>query len=353
MIPKSRRICRGPYRNVVPNTINDVTFDKMFGTSVGNKISTRLATVVVDDCGDFNNILFYKRKISTKIPSKTFTALVNISMGQENSGEIKFMSEKEGDVSINVTLGSFNNLEMKTYDNDDIRIGSNNTILGELNTKNNGVAIGDNNFLVDFKSEITEGRFVKGYPKIGALMFNTKIIEYAGVGQTYVEFEDTSKVSNGMEIIFGSVGAGFVRRNVTGVDGTKVYFDVPLKNKESTFPNALAFNEYYDILPAYSSTLSADAPRRSKRIFVSHNQNLHLREVVIGGTFKTTVFFMREADNMTIIKDMTPEDISSGTTIVSEEVNPYSAWVPTLAQNPEVPEKYLVTGLNKAFIGRT
>ena len=53
------------------------------------------------------------------------------------------------------------------------------------------------------------------------------------------------------------------------------------------------------------------------------------------------------------LKDMTPEDITAGTTIMSAEVNPYSAWVPALTQDETTPEKYTVTGVNRPFIGRS
>ena len=353
MIPKSRRTHRGAYRNVVPNEVNGVIENDLFGNAIGNKIKTRLVNEEIGSFGDFNTLLLHKRKVSQKKPRKTFVSNVNISSGDKNSGTIKFMSTKAADLDINVSLGDNNTLDVSTYDEDDISIGSNNTIIGKLDTKNGGVAIGDNNFLIYFEPELTKGRYIKGMPKIGPLMFSTEISEYAGMGQKFITVADTDKISYGMEIIFGSVAAGFVRRNVTAVDGNKVFFEEPLENNESTFPGALAFNEYYDILPAYSSKLSADAKRRTKRIFVDDNQNLHLRKVKIGDDFETVVFFMREADNMTIIKDMTPTAFPAGTPIISQEVNPYSAWTPSITQDETTPEKYSIGGVNKAFIGRS
>ncbi len=353
MIPKSRRLNRGAYRNVVPNTINNDIRNELFGTSVGNSLHTRLTTLNIEDSGDFNVLTFYKRKVSRKKPSKVFTAGVTLSVGAKNSGYVKLMSIRESDFDVVANIGSRNVLDFRTYDEDNINIGNDNIVFGVLDTKNGGVVVGDGNFLVDFKSEIAEGSYVKGYPKTGSLMYETKVIEYAGVSQDYIEVEDTSRLAYDTEIIFGSVAAGFVRKNITSVVGNKVYLDSPLTAKESTFPDAMVFNEYYEILPAYSSVLSRDAERRTKRIFVSDNQALHLRKVKIGGTFDTVVFFMRAADNMTIIKNLTPEELPAGTTITSSEVNPYSAWIPSLAQDVTIPEKYTVGGVNKAFIGRS
>ncbi len=353
MIPKSRLSNRGAYRNVVPNTINGVIKDELFGTAVGNKLTSRLTSLNIGEIGDFNNVLVYKRRVSKKKPIKTFTAEVNVSMGSGNSGAIKLMATQDTDIEVNISIGSGNNLEIKTYDTDDIEIDNNNTVFGTFDTKMNGVSIGSNNFLVDFKSEILKGRFVKGFPKIGTLMFSTQVAEYAGVGQTFVVFDNVDRIAHGTEVIFGSVGAGFVKRDVTAVIGNEVHFELPLVSREATFSGALAFNEYYDVLPAYSSTLSEDVARRSKRIFVTHNQNLHLRKVVIGGTFNTTVFFMRETDNMTIVKDMTVEDLAAGTTIASDEVNPYRAWSPNVTQDVNIDTLYHISGLNLAYIRRT
>ena len=353
MIPKSRLARRGAYRNVVPNEVDGIIRDEWFGSAIGNKINTRLVNEKIGSFGNFNNLLLYKRKILQKEPKKIFVANVNISAGNKNSGVIKFMSTKDTDLDINVLLGNNNALDMSTYDEDDISIGNNNTIIGKLDTKNGGVKIGDNNFLVDFASELTKGRYVKGMPKVGSLMFSTEISEYAGMGQNFICVKNTNKIAYGMEILFGSVAAGFVRRNVTAVDGNKVFFKEPLESREATFPGALVFNEYYNILPAYSSTLSKDAKRRTKRIFVSDNQNLHLRKVKIGDDFETVVFFMREEDNMTIIKDMTPKEFPAGTPITAPEVNPYSAWTPSITQDKTTPTKYSISEKNKAFIGRS
>ena len=353
MIPKSRLARRGAYRNVVPNEVDGIIRDEWFGSAIGNKIRTRLVNEKIGSFGNFNDLVLYKRKVTRRRPRKTFVANINISTGNKNSGIIKFMSTKDADLNINVLLGDNNALDMSTYDEDDISIGNNNTIIGKLDTKNGGVTIGDNNFLVDFAPELTKGRYVKGMPKIGSLMFSTEVSEYAGMGQNFICVKNTNKIAYGMEIFFGSVAAGFVRRNVTAVDGNKVFFKEPLENREATFPGALVFNEYYDILPAYSSTLSADAERRTKRIFVADNQNLHMRKVKIGDDFETMVFFMREEDNMTIIKDMTPKEFPAGTPITAPEVNPYSAWTTSITQDKTTSTKYSISGENKAFIGRS
>jgi len=352
MIPKSRKVTRGAYRNVVPNTINGEVDETSFLAAIGNKLSTRLSSLIINEYGNFNTIEFYKRRIATK-RGEVFTAELTTDVGTENNGRIRLMTRESGDINLSITLGSQNHLDLKTYDDDDIVVGNNNTILGELNTKNGGVAIGNNNFLVDFKPEIEEGVFVKGFPRQGSLMFETVIMEYAGVGQNYILVENTEKVTYGMEVIFGSVAAGFVRREVTATSWNKIFFDMPLTAREATFPDAQVFNEYYEILPEYASTLSVDAERRTKRIFVEDNQSLHLRKVTIDGTFNTLVFFMRAEDNMTIIKDLTPELFEEGTTIVSPEVNPYRAWAPTLTQDVDTPEKYSFVGENVAHIGRT
>jgi hypothetical protein len=353
MIPKSRRLNRGAYRDVVPNTIDGDIRNELFGTSVGNSLSTRLVNLTIEDSGDFNLVSFYKRKVSKKKPAKVYTVDMSLSMGSKNSGLIRLMGVEERDFSVSVDIKDRNILDFKTYDEDDIIIGSDNIIFGVLNTKTDGVVIGDGNFLVDFMPEIEGGSYVKGYPKTGSLMYETNVTAYAGVSQDYIEVADTNRMACNTEIIFGSVAAGFVRKNITGIIGNRVYLDSPLTAKESTFPEAMVFNEYYEILPAYESTLARPAERRTKRLFVSDNQSLHLRNVTIGGTFDTKVFFMRSADNMTIIKDLTPEEFPSGTSIIAREVNPYSAWIPSLVQDENTPEKYTVTGENKAFIGRS
>ena len=352
MIPKSRLERRGAYRNVLPNFINGKVDEEIFLSSKGNSLVSSLCNLTIKSIRNFNNLEFLKNIVLPEKSSTPFIASLDINIGKENSGKISFMSDEKKSFSVNISIGNNNNLDFETYDNDNINIGDNNTILDSFDTKNNGVTIGRNNFLVDFKSEIKKGCAVKGFPKIGPLMFSTKVSENTKIGQKYIKIDNVDKVSINTEIIFGSTHKGFVRRVVNSVDGNNVYFDEPLTYKESSFQGAMAFNEYTQILEPYSSIVTKDIKKGSKRIFVKDNKNLHLRKIRIGDSFNTMSFFIRESDNMMIIKDMSPKDFSDGTSIVSDGLNPYSTWDTSVVQDSDIKEKYTISGINKSFIGR-
>ncbi len=353
MIPKSRRISAGAYRNVEPNFINGELETVQFGSGVSNDLKTRLSSVVISDSGSYNKVTLYKRKVTTRESGRTYVANVNLSMGSANIATIKMWHPMENDFSLNISIGTKNAVDVKLIDTDDFSIGDDNTIIGEFDTASNGVSVGNNNILIDFKPEIKKGTEIVGFARKAEMLYETKVIEYAGVGQNYITIEDTSKVMFGTEIIFGSVAAAFVRRVVTSVSGNNVYFEEPLSAREATFVDANVFNEYYEILPEFRSTLSRDAEMGTKRIFLSESAPLHLRDVTIGGSFKTKVFFVREADNMAIIKDLTPDDIPLGSEIFSPAVNKYSSWALSGEIDADNQRRFNFSGDNKAFIGRT
>jgi len=366
MIPNSRRFQRGAYRVLMPNSFNgNIVFDK-FGEAKGNDIRVDGAIhEEIGSAGDFNDVYLNKRSVvriskGRKIP---VVANVDFSIGSKNYGKIRLMSVSKSDFSLDISLGDDNYLDMKTYDTDDINIGNNNVVYGALDVSNGGVSIGNNNMLIDFKTEIHKDTVVKGFPRVGSLMFETKVTEYAGIGQDYIEVEDTSRIAFGTEIRFSSVSAAFVSRIVTSVTGNRVYFDEPLLSKESTFPDGLVFNEFYEILPEEAVNVDSNhmyKPGPTKRLFLSRYVNWPLRDVTITSyhgevLMQTKMFFVRAGDNMAIIRDLIPDssDISGMFLVTAAEFNPYKEWTVTLTKDEVDTHKYYINSKCLAFIGRS
>jgi hypothetical protein len=352
MVPRSRLLKSGAYRILQPNIINGVSYRYIAGSAVSNNIKTRFVDITYSAMGDYNDINLYKRRIA---PAKEapFRISVALSIGDKNLIDIKYWSDEKENTATSLTAGDDNLIDVIVDDLDDISIGSRNVLLGSFDTMNDGVEIGDDNVLINFSTEISEGTEIVGMPRESEMMYETKVAEYAGMGQDYIEVVDPSMIMFGTEVIFGSSGAAFVRRVVTAVNNNRVYFDEPLLSRESTFPGAEVFNEYYEKLDAFETTLSEDALHGSKRIFMSDSASLHLRDIVIGGTFSTKIFFVRDEDNMAIIKDMLDQDYEEGTTIYSPGVNKYAAWSIVGEKDPNIPNRLLFDGENNAYIGRS
>jgi hypothetical protein len=351
MIPKSRLLKSGAYRILQPNVVNGVPSRYIAGSAVSNDIKTRLADIVYSSIGDYNDINLYKRRVALS-KEEPFRVNVALSIGDKNSIDIKYWSDEKDDATTSLTVGDDNLVDIVLEDFDGVSIGSRNVLLGSFDTMSNGVEIGDDNVLINFSTEIREGTEIVGMPRESEMMYETKVSEYAGMGQNYIEVVDATMIMFGTEIIFGSSGAAFVRRVVTAVNGNKVYFDEPLLSRESTFPGAEVFNEYYEKLDLFETVISEDAPHGSKRIFIRDSANLHLRDIIIGGTFSTKVFFVRDEDNMAIIKDMLDQDYAEGTSVYSPGVNKYAAWNITGIKDADIQNRLLFDGENNAYIGR-
>ena len=322
MVPISKRVHDRGYRLISPSVLNgDVVPRDTYST--GNDIRTRLVNIDVSTIGKNNYVDLYKRDVMRKSDMYHFVATATLDIGSMNRIKVKYWDKNEGDYSVSISCGDNNVVDVLVHERDDISMGDNNIVTGIVDLADT-VSIGSNNILVNFMAELPIGSTVVGFPRKWSLKVDTKISAYAGQGQTYVEVEDTTNITKGRAIYFGSTAAAYVKRIVKSVDGQKVYFDEPLMAKEATFPGAEAFNRYYEVWERYDGHLAREAKAGTRVIYLDTNANLRMREIIINGSFTARVMFVRESDNMAILNTLIDEDIPEGSSVVSYGSNPYS-----------------------------
>lgn len=356
MIPLSRSRRSGSRRKLLPNILNGELDAEIFGDAKNNKMNTQYIAMVSLSIGDHNRVDIVKRAVFSKELQRSIIASSNITVGDKNSGRVRLlfaMKDSNVDFDQDVSIGDNNVLNMYVTTTEAVAIGDRNFINGR--TEPHDVVIGNDNVLESFDTGLYEGTSVKGFAKKGSLMFETKVTAYAGPNQKFIEVGDTNLIAHGTDIFFGSVNAAYVRREVTEVVGSKVYFEKGLSPKEATFPDAQVFNEYYEVLDAFSSVTSTSVPAGSKRLYVEDDATLHLRKIKINGNFSTKVFFGKQGDsedeNMLIVRDLTPEAYPAGTSVVSDEVNPYREWNTSVVQ--DIGSRYFIGQTNFASVGRS
>ena len=349
MIPASRSKRSGAYRDLMRNYIDgeeDIEH-RILGRK--NVLTSTLTTFDSLNLGFFNSLQLRKRLIA--IEHELFKINSTVSLGNFNDIYIKYWSDKEEDYSVSVVAVDNNNVDVFMPEQDNLDIGSGNHIRGVLNISNSGTTIGDNNILIDFTPELTTGSVVSGLPELSELMVKTEIASVSGLGETAIEVEDPSKIMLGGKIFFGTVGAAYADRIVTSVDGNFVGFGDPLLSKETTVMGSIVFNHYPETVSTFNSSLSEDVAKGSKRIILSDLGSLHLRDIVIGGSFTTKSFFQRTSDNMVIIRDSTDAEYLAGTTVISDGFFPYSSWVTSAILSSG--STYMVSDpRDNAYIGR-
>ncbi len=349
MIPSSRSKGRGAYRDLMLNYINEEEDVINIIPGRRNIVRSTLADFTLLNLGLFNHIEVRKRIVMEQ--GFTFTMEASITAGDKNSVRALYWSPDKANYDADINLGDNNNIDVVLYEKDNISIGSGNHVRGRLNVANSGTTIGDNNILIDFTPEITEGSTVYGLPQLSELMFETEIISTSTTNDTQIEVDDTSKIMLGGKIFFGTLGAAFADRTVSWVNGNFVGFDVPLTYKETTISGSRVFNHYPETEEVLSSTLSEDVDEGSKRIMISDLGSLHLRDMTIDGTFNTKSFFQRSSDNMVIIRDATDKAYPAGTTVISDGTYPYSTWDTSCSLDSG--STYTVVGAkSSAYIGR-
>ena len=306
----------GAYRDFVSPILSDSVSAEVEYLS---NISTKGSINVSGDIGHRNIVSFSKRFI------KEDSLSLPVVIGDDNIVDLYFRSKTPSSNNPHtLQIGNENRIKARTSENPvDIEVGSRNVIDGFFNAGN--IVIGDNNLLYDFTGEISDGVVVSATDKLGSLMFSTKITEPAGVGSTYVEVLSTHNMMIGGEIKFGTVGAAFARKKIKSIIGVKVYLDEPLSLKESTYPEALVFNDLPETEETKVFYTSADAVRLSKRLPISEDSSLPLREIEIDGTFSTKIFFVRSSDNIAIVKNLLPSSYPAGTRVVAKGWYPYEA----------------------------
>jgi len=335
---------RGAYRNyIAPEISGDTTAAVEYNTDFSSKgeISSH------GDIGHSNTISLTRRTI------KKDSLGIQTNIGDKNLVKMYFRSKQPYRDGMHVlNIGSNNNIDIRTSENEiDIAIGDNNYMSGSFNIGD--IVVGSNNILIDFDGIIEAGKGVRLLKKLGSLMYDIRISEYAGTGSTYIQVTDTSLLGVGGEIKFGSTGSAFVRKKITGIIGNKVFIDSPLLSKESTYPNALVFNDLPEIVSPLSFSTSADSTELTKRLPVNTTEILALREVVIGGSFSTKVFFVRSSDGVAIIKDLLPESFPAGTSVTSDGYDPYSSRDWTVSSIDTGNNLVTVDTMDGAHVGRT
>jgi len=307
---------RGAYRNFIAPVVTDGVNAEVDYLS---RINTNGAITINGAVGNRNTLYFKKRHI------KYDHLTIDFSAGKENYGKVYFRSKTQYlDFNHAMTIGDRNMVDLRSVENPvDILIGSDNYIDGSFNAGD--ITVGDGNILIDFNGIIKSGTKAYPSPKLGSLMFDTRVTDYSGEGSTYITVADVSLMEFGGEVKFGTVGAAFARKTITKIIGNKVFIDTPLTAKESTYPNALVFNSLPEDKPEYTFYTSGITKELSKRLPINTSAILALREVVIGGTFNTKIFFVRSSDNVAIIKDLSPSVFPSGTEVYAKGYHPFDA----------------------------
>ncbi len=350
MIPAAREGRRGAYRDLMRNYINGEEDKENMIPGRKNTVTSNLTTFDSLNLGFFNFVKIRKRIVSAD--RVTFEVNSNIAIGDKNNIYVTYWSPQKSDFSVSISAGDDNHIDVVLHESDDIAIGSGNYIGGKLNLASGGTTIGNDNMLIDFEPELVEGSSVYGLPELSELMFETEVVTIGEEGDIQIEVDDTSKIMMGGKIFFGTTGAAFADREVTWVNGNIVGFDKPLAFKEITTVGSRVFNHYPETVELFESSLSEDVEAGSKRIMLSDEGSMHLRDIVIDGTFHTVSFFQRSSDNMMIIKDATDAEYPIGTTIAAEGKYPYSSWTPGCSL--ETGSTYTVGSTkHNAYIGRT
>ncbi len=354
MVPVSRSQRRGAYIDLMRNYINgQEDMDIIPGRR--NTVTSNLTAFDGLALGFFNHVKIRKRiVIKEEEGSKITTFVLNsdITTGDRNELSVTYWTDELSNIVSSINVGNDNNIDVILDETDDIMVGSGNYIKGKLNLASNGTAIGNNNILIDFEPELIRRSAMHGFPELSELMFETEITSIGTEGATSIEVDSTDKIMLGGKIFFGTMGAAFTDREVTWVSGSLVGFDAPLSFKEITTVGSRVFNHYPETITFFESSLSEDVGSGSKRIMLSDTGDMHLRDIVIDGSFHTKSFFQRTADNMVIIKDATDDEYPTGTTVVSEGIYPYLSWTP--ACSLETGSTYAVNSAkHSAYIGRT
>ncbi len=350
MIPASRDKRKGAYRDLMLNYINGAEDTNNAIEGRKNTVTSNLTTFSSLDLGFFNFVNIRKRIVSEEL--KTFEMNSEVTAGDRNNIHVTYWYPGAEDFSTSILVGSDNNVDAILHEVDDISIGDRNRISGKLNVASGGTVIGDDNVLIDFEPELVSNSSVFGFPALSELMFETEVTSVGTEGSTSIEVDNTDKIMLGGKIFFGTMGAAFADRKVTWASGNLVGFDTPLSFKEITTVGSRVFNHYPETITSLESSLSEDVGSSSKRIMLSDTGDMHLRDIIIDGSFHTKSFFQRTADKMVIIKDATDAEYPAGTTVEAEGTYPYSSWTPACSW--EAGSTYAVNNAkHNAYIGRT
>jgi len=334
------------YRVYEFNTLNGDISDEVSGAN--NRVETNGIDSFTNSLGK-NNGINLSKNITRNEYGQVYPFSFLLSSGSDNSLSVKYIDETDEEHSAKISIGDNNVIDIIVRDFDDITIGSNNMIFGDFNTKR--TVIGDGNFLYNFDSELPNGTNVICYPKKWSLQIDARVVEYAGEGQKYIEIDNTDKIAFGTEILFGSTASAFVRRIVKSVIGNRVYFDEPLAPRESTFPGAQVMNLYYEPLSEISGKTLYEVSTRTRKVFLDTQGNYHLRKINIGDYVSSVVYFHRDSDGMTFLKDFISVNIPAGTNFYIKEENPYKKWEVSLSRIEG--NRYAINGdMNIAHIGR-
>jgi len=352
MVPKSRLYYKGCNPEVEPNYIDNEKTE--IGKSYGNRFFTRLSQIVTEqEIGNRNNLIFYRRKIEwteDKIV-KTSHLHVDLNAGTNNYGKIAWNSILKKDITASVDIGNNNKINLDLRQNNDVVCGDNNILHGSFSNLNNAVVVGSDNILVNFRTHTKENEQLIGLSRLGSLMFSTEIVEPSSIGDTCIQVLSCKKVMLGREIFFGTERKAYVSRIVTKVEDGYVYFNIPIAAGETSRVGTRVFNEHYEVLPAFHSILERELQPYSKRAFFGANKELFLRDIKIGDNFITKVLFVRETDNMSILKNISQDVIPIGTEVSAEEDNPYIAWSVSIENIED--NKCDFSGKGYPFVGRT
>ncbi len=350
MIPNSRKVLNRAYRTFLTSILNDrIVSTALYGR--GNKLITRGVDISIKNIGTVNTIDIQRQPLPHKTTKVNNKNIIELNIGDMNNIQIELQPTVSQDNTISLKAGNNNIVKAELSEADNISIGNSNTILGKLDTANK-TQIGNNNILINFSAEIKEGTIIRGTPKKWSLKVDTKISKNAEIGQNYIEVKDTTHITSGRPIFFGSIGAAYVERVVTGVKSNRVYFKEVLKAKELAYIGAEVFNRYYEALDKYEGFLLKSPKKGSRVIYLSNKGNLRLREVKIGDNFITKILFIRESDNMAIIDKLIDQDLQSGFPIVAQKSNPYEQLTIQLVEK-KANNKYIVSSSRDISIGRS
>ena len=171
----------------------------------------------------------------------------------------------------------------------------------------------ENNIVINPDLSFKTGLYLlPQYPK---LAFRTTITETGKEGDKFVTVKDASFVLAREKFMFSSEHAAFVIREVSKVEGNKIYFEKVVTQDEIPIKHGLCFSEAPVELDEIDTEIKMSAKKFTRRLYVDDlkNENVHLRKMnILNGNkvlFNTVALYYDEPSRLLIMNKTLPFDI--------------------------------------------